>query len=84
MQGRTEALGAAIAAVCIATPSMQARLKQMQPGRVQARSGGAGGAFMLGGDLSDDQRKVPCRALSGFAPSACYPQHVHGPHHLEK
>lgn len=55
-QGRTEALGAVVSAVCIATPSMQARLKQMQPGRVKG-GGSGGGAFMLAPDLPDAQRQ---------------------------
>lgn len=46
-----------VAAVCIATPSVQARLKQMQPGQVSGGSNG-GGAFMLASDLPDAQRQA--------------------------
>lgn len=61
-QGRTEALGAFIAALAIATPSVQARLEEMQPGRTQSGGVGSAGAFMLAADLTEDQRKVcACR-----------------------
>lgn len=61
MQGRTEVLGAMVAAACIATPSVQARLKQMQPGRVKgggSGGSGSGAAFMLAPDLPESSRQA--------------------------
>lgn len=58
LQGRTEALGVAIAALCIATPSVQARLEEMQGQAKSSGAGGGGGAFMLAADLPEGQRKV--------------------------
>lgn len=46
-----------VAAACIAAPSVQARLEQMQPGRVRG-GGSGGGAFVLAPDLPDSSRQV--------------------------
>ena len=50
-------LGAIVAAACIVTPSVQARLKQMQPGQVRG-GGSTGGALLLAADLPTNSRQV--------------------------
>lgn len=57
VQGRAEGLGVAIAAVCIAIPTVQQRLKEMQPGAIRGVTKAAP-SFLLSPDLTDDQRKV--------------------------
>lgn len=61
VQARTEALGAALSALCIATPSIGARLRSAQPGR--GRTAGAadqssGQVFQIAADVPDDVKTV--------------------------
>ena len=71
MQVRTECLGAVLSALCIATPSIGARLQAAQPGR--GRAAGApdealGQVFQIAPELPDGVRTVGLSsqdALSG-------------------
>lgn len=61
VQVRTECLGAALSALCIATPSIGARLQAAQPGR--GRTAGSadrssGQAFQIAPDLPDNVKTV--------------------------
>ena len=60
-QARTECLGAALSALCIATPSIGARLQAAQPGRGRAAGAldaSSGQVFQIAPDLSDDIKTV--------------------------
>ncbi len=63
LQVRTECLGAALSALCIATPSIGARLQAAQPGR--GRTAGSadqssGQVFQIAPNLPDDVKTVGC------------------------
>ena len=64
-------LGAVISAVCIVTPTVQARLEEMRPGRLQrlASAAGGGGSFLLAEDLTDEQRKVGLHRFLSSSPN---------------
>jgi hypothetical protein len=62
LQGRAEALGIALAAVAFATPTIEQRLKELQPGRgrqaVAARVEGASSVFVLQPGAPDALQQV--------------------------
>lgn len=58
---RTECLGAALSALCIAIPSIGVRLQAAQPGRgrtLGSTSESSGQVFQIAPDLPDDLKTV--------------------------
>ena len=58
---RTEGLGAALSALCIATPSIGARLQAAQPGRGRTAGNAgqsSGQVFQIATDQPDDAKTV--------------------------
>lgn len=69
MQTNSEVLAAILAAICIASPTIEARLKELEPGRGRQAAAqqiqGATSVFAIGNDLSPEQRQVPSCAVFG-------------------
>lgn len=67
MQAISEVLAACLAAVCIASPTIEARLKELEPGRGRQAAQqiqGAARVFTMADELSLKQKQV-------WHPSAC-------------
>ena len=77
---RTESLGAVLSALCIATPSIGARLQAAQPGRGRAASAtdeASGQIFQIAPDLPDAVRTV-CPSPHGASSSLSSPRLLPG------
>lgn len=66
LQATSEVLAVLLAAICIASPTIEARLKELEPGRGRQAAAqqieGASRVFSIADDLSSDQKQV-CLAL---------------------
>ncbi len=62
MQTRSEAFAAALAAICIASPTVEARLKELEPGRGRQAAPqqvqGATSIFAITDSVSEEQKQV--------------------------
>lgn len=62
MQTRSEILAAALAALCIASPTIEARLKELEPGRGRQAAPqqvqGATSVFAISDAVSEKQKQV--------------------------
>lgn len=62
MQTRSEVLAALLAALCIASPTIEARLKELEPGRGRQATPqqvqGATSVFAISDAISDKQKQV--------------------------
>ena len=72
LQATSEVLAVLLAAICIASPTIEARLKELEPGRGRQAAAqqieGASRVFSITDDLSPDQKQVclavePCETL---------------------
>ena len=62
VQTRSEVLAAALASLCIASPTIEARLKELEPGRGRQATPqqvqGATSIFAILDDVTEDQKQV--------------------------
>lgn len=80
MQTRSEILAAALAALCIASPTVEARLKELEPGRGRQAAPqqvqGATSVFAISDAVSDKQKQVIKTSWSAMPVTWWYCKHV--------
>ena len=68
LQTNSEVLATVLAALCIASPTIEARLKELEPGRGRKAAAqqieGASSVFAIGNDISSQQKQVQASVIS--------------------